>query len=166
MGKKLTRLLLAGAVLLATGGAWAQTDTATEVRYDKPEEFADVSFDPRKREEALLELTRHFQKLGKTLPAGQQLKIVVTDIDLAGREDMRVRSANEIRVLTGAADWPRITLSYVLEQDGQVRKSGDAKLSDMSYLNRINRYASGEQLRYEKLMIDEWFEKTFAPPRN
>jgi len=166
MGKKLTRLLLAGSVLLATGGAWAQADTATEVRYDKPEEFADVSFDPRKREEALLELTRHFQKLGKTLPAGQQLKIVVTDIDLAGREDMRVRSANEIRVLTGAADWPRITLSYVLEQDGQVRKSGDAKLSDMSYLNRINRYASGEQLRYEKLMIDEWFEKTFAPPRN
>lgn len=165
MGKKLTRLLLAGAVLLAGGGAWAQANTATEVRYDKPEQFADLSFDPRKREEALTELTRHFQKLGKTLPAGQQLKVVVTDIDLAGREDPRIRAANEIRVMTGGADWPRISLSYVLEQDGKLLKSGDAKLSDMSYLSRMNRYTSNESLRYEKPMIDEWFEKTFGVAR-
>lgn len=165
MGKKLTRLLLAGAVLLAAGGAWAQANTATEVRYDKPEQFADLSFDPRKREEALTELTRHFQKLGKTLPAGQQLKVVVTDIDLAGREDPRIRAANEIRVMTGGADWPRISLSYVLEQDGKLLKSGDAKLSDMSYLSRMNRYTSNESLRYEKPMIDEWFEKTFGVAR-
>lgn len=165
MGKKLTRLLLAGAVLLAGGGAWAQANTATEVRYDKPEQFADLSFDPRKREEALTELTRHFQKLGKTLPVGQQLKVVVTDIDLAGREDPRIRAANEIRVMTGGADWPRISLSYVLEQDGKMLKSGDAKLSDMSYLSRMNRYTSNESLRYEKPMIDEWFEKTFGVAR-
>lgn len=171
MKKKITHLLLAGTVLLAAGAAWAQSPASakaagnTEVLYDKPDQFADVSFDPRKREEALTELTRHFDKLGASLPAGQRLKIVVTDVDLAGREDPHVRSANEIRVLTGGVDWPRISLSYALEQDGKVIRSDKAQLSDMSYLTRMNRYSSGERLRYEKLMIDEWFAKTFNVPR-
>lgn len=165
MEKKLAQLLFAGTVLLAGAGAWAQDVANTEVRFDKPEQFADVSFDQRKREEVLAELARHFQKLGATLPAGQHLTIIVTAIDLAGREDTRLRTMNDIRVMTGGADWPRIGLSYVLEQDGQTLKGGDAILSDMSYLNRINRYSSGERLRYEKLMIDDWFEKTFGVAR-
>ena len=65
--KKITHLLLAGTVLLAAGAAWAQSPASakaagnTEVLYDKPDQFTDISFDPRKREEALTELTRHFQ---------------------------------------------------------------------------------------------------------
>ena len=165
MEKKLAQLLFAGAVLLASSGARAQSVANTEVRYDKPEQFTDVSFDQRKREEILKELTQHFQKLGATLPAGQHLQIVVTALDLAGREDPRIRSANEIRVMTGGADWPRLSLSYVLEQDGKTISSGDASLSDMSYLMRMNRYSSGERLRYEKPMIDEWFSKTFGVAR-
>ncbi|WP_312440702.1 DUF3016 domain-containing protein [Janthinobacterium sp.] len=165
MDKKLAQMLFAGTVLLASSGAWAQSVANTEVRYDKPEQFMDVSFDQRTREEVLAELTGHFKKLGATLPPGQHLQIVVTALDLAGREDPRIRSANEIRVMTGGADWPRIGLSYVLEQDGKTLKSGDATLSDMSYLTRMNRYFSGERLRYEKPMIDEWFSKTFGVAR-
>ena len=171
MKKRIARLFLAGTVVLAGGAAWAQAPVAatvgnTEVLYDKPDQFTDISFDPRKREEALTELTRHFDKLGASLPAGQRLKIVVSDVDLAGREDPRMRSANEIRVLTGGVDWPRISLSYELEQDGKVIRSDKAQLSDMSYLTHMNRYATGEPLRYEKLMIDEWFSKTFNIPVN
>jgi hypothetical protein len=66
-------------------------------------------------------------------------------------------------VLRGAADWPRIQLRFSLEQNGQVLKSGEAQLSDMNYLNHINRYFDGESLRYEKQMIDDWFEKTIGP---
>jgi hypothetical protein len=33
----------------------------------------------------------------------------------------------------------------------------------MNYLNHTNRYFDGEPLRYEKSMIDEWFEKTIGP---
>jgi hypothetical protein len=33
----------------------------------------------------------------------------------------------------------------------------------MNYLNHINRYFDGESLRYEKQMIDDWFEKTIGP---
>ncbi|MEG1056052.1 MAG: DUF3016 domain-containing protein [Janthinobacterium sp.] len=40
--------------------------------------------------------------------------------------------------------------------------SGDAALSDMSYMTRINHYFSNEKLRYEKLMIDDWYANTFG----
>jgi len=161
--------LAAGLVMFAGSSAWAADypaqpaggQTQVEVRYDKPEQFTDLSFDSRKREEVLKQLTRHFEKLGRSLPAGQSLNIDVTDVDLAGREDPRLRGINDIRILNGGVDWPRMSLHYVLTQDGKVLRSGDAKLSDMSYLSRLNRYTSNEPLRYEKLMMDEWFDKTF-----
>ena len=158
MQKRTTRALVAGLALLASSAAWA----ATEVTFTKPEQFTDVPFDPREREDVLKELTRHFEKLGESLPAGQNLKIDITDVDLAGRENPSLRSGNDIRVMNGRVDWPRIRLHYVLEQDGKVLSSGDAALSDISYMSRINRYFSGEKLRYEKLMIDDWFSNTFG----
>ncbi len=32
----------------------------------------------------------------------------------------------------------------------------------MAYLQRLNRYAGGEPLRYEKHMLDEWFDAQFG----
>ena len=64
--------------------------------------------------------------------------------------------------MTGRADWPRLRLRYTLEQHGKVIASGNAYLSDMSYLQHINRYSSNDALRYEKRMIDDWFKNTFG----
>ena len=158
MKKKTTRALIAGLALLASSAAWA----GTEVHFSKPDQFTDVPFDPQEREDVLKELTRHFEKLGMALPPGRTLKIDVTDVDLAGRENPSLRAGQDIRVLNGRVDWPRMRLHYVLEQDGKVISSGDADLSDMSYMSRINRYAGDTRLRYEKLMIDDWFAKTFG----
>ena len=158
MKQKTTRALVTGLALLASSAAWA----ATEVHFTKPEQFTDLPFDTRERDNVLTELSKHFEKLGAALPAGQNLKIDITDVDLAGRENPSLRIGNDIRVMNGRVDWPRIRLHYVLEQDGKVISSGDAALSDISYLTRINRYSSGEKLRYEKLMIDDWFSNTFG----
>lgn len=159
MNKKLTRTVFAGMVLLASSAAWAET----QVQYDKPDEFTDVPFEPVKRDSVLKDLTAHFEKLGQILPSGQNLQINVTDIDLAGREEPRLRGINDLRIMTGRADWPRMSLHYVLlQQDGKVIRSGDSTLSDMSYLNKVNRYANDDRLRYEKQMIDEWFTSTFG----
>ncbi|MEG1327848.1 MAG: DUF3016 domain-containing protein [Janthinobacterium sp.] len=158
MQTKIPRLLIAGLALLASSAAWA----GTEVHFNKPEQFTDLPFDQRQREDVLKELTAHFDKLGRALPAGQTLKIEVSDIDLAGREQPRMHGMNDLRILNGGVDWPHMRLHYALEQDGKVISSGDAALSDMSYMNRINRYASNEKLRYEKLMIDDWFAQTFG----
>ena len=157
-----SRTMLAACALAASGGAWA----AVSVTYTQPEKFSDVPFASAERERVLQELSEHFLALGKQLPAGQNLKVEVSDIDLAGREEPTRRAANEIRVLRGGADWPRISLRYTLESNGQVLGSGEAELSDMAYMRNINRYGSGDRLRYEKRMIDDWFAKQFqAAPR-
>ncbi|MCL6482865.1 MAG: DUF3016 domain-containing protein, partial [Janthinobacterium lividum] len=138
--------------------AWA----GTQVQFSKPDQFTDVPFKPQERDEVLKELSQHFEKLGASLPPGQSLKIDVTDVDLAGRENPALRAGQDIRVMNGGVDWPRLRLHYVLEQDGKVIRSADAALSDMAYLSRINHYFSNEKLRYEKLMIDDWYADTFG----
>jgi hypothetical protein len=158
----LRQLALAGLFVLSAGSARA----AVTVSYNHPENFSDLPFASWDRTEALDELTRHFNKLGTMLPPGQELKIDVLDVDLAGREYPGRRSGRDIRILRGEADWPRILLHYSLEENGNVIKGGDAQLSDMMYMTRINRYADGGQLRYEKQMINDWWEKNIGPTRS
>jgi len=155
----LRRLALAGLALLSAGAASA----AVTVNYVHPEKFSDLPFTPWERQQALDALAGHFQKLGQALPPGQDLRIEVLDVDLAGREEPSRRGAHEIRVLRGGADWPRIHLRYVLESNGSVIKSGDEQISDMMYLDHVPHYTDGDLLQYEKQMLDDWFRKVIAP---
>ena len=150
------RTWLAAALLAAAGAATA----GVTVDYVKPDEFLDMPRSPQDREQVLREITRHFNKLAEELPAGQNLKVTVTDIDLAGREEPRRWAMDDIRIMRGGADWPTMKLSYTLEQNGQVVRSGEESLKNMMYQQRINRYSSGDALRYEKQMIDDWFQKS------
>ncbi len=155
---KATKTWVAALALLASSSAWA----GVQVNFSKPDDYSDMPFSTRDREQILAGLAEHFQLLGKGLRPGQDLQIEVTDVDLAGREDPMRRGTMDVRVMDGRTDWPRMRLRYVLEQDGKVIASGNAALSDMSYLQRINRYSSSDALRYEKKMIDDWFENTFG----
>lgn len=155
---KMAKTWLAALALAAGSSAWA----GVQVTFDNPDDYSDVPFSSRDREQVLAGLANHFTWLGKSLPPGQDLRIEITDVDLAGREDPARRGAFDVRVLTGRADWPRLRLRYTLEQHGKVIASGNAYLSDMSYLQHINRYSSNDALRYEKRMIDDWFKNTFG----
>lgn len=154
-----SRTMVAALSLAASAGAWA----GVSVSFTEPEKFSDLPFAASEREQVLKDLRAHFVELGKTLPADQDLKIEVGNVDLAGREEPSRRAANEIRVLRGGADWPRISLRYSLESNGKVLRSGSEELSDMVYLNRTGVYGSGDRLRYEKRMIDDWFARQFQP---
>jgi hypothetical protein len=157
--KNLIRTLAAGGLLALAAGA-ATADVS--VNYIEPERFSDLPFAPWERESVLKDLTRHFAKLGAQLPPGQNLRIEVKDIDLAGREypgrsrDLRIIKSN-------GADWPRIDLHYTIESNGQVLRSGDAQLRDMAFMDHIGRYGDGDNLRYERRMIDDWFYSTIMP---
>ncbi|MFL6673864.1 MAG: DUF3016 domain-containing protein [Massilia sp.] len=159
MKPKIRQLALAGMFLLSAGAASA----AVKVVYVQPENFADIPFTTWERDDVLKELTRHFTKLGEALPPGQDLNIEVLDIDLAGRAHPGRGTARDIRILRGGADWPRMHLRYTLESNGNVIKRGDDQLSDMMYLDHISQYRDGDTLRYEKQMIDDWFEKNIGP---
>jgi len=151
-------VLAAVAALLASGAALAQVS----VSYVKPEDYSDVPRSPIERERTLQQFTDYFKTLDKKLPAGQRLQIEVLDIDLAGRLYPR-RAGDEIRILNGGADWPHMHLKYTLEQDGQVLRSGDEQLSNMNYQDRLGGYFGSDPLRYEKQMLDDWFNKAIVP---
>lgn len=147
-------LLLAVAIGCGLGNAIA---TVT-VTFTQPEGYTDMPFASWDRERVMKELQNHFDKLGAKLPQGQDLKVEVLDIDLAGRIEPQSRFGNDIRVLKGRADWPTISLRYSVESQGKVLGSGEARIDDKSYLDHFNRYSANEPLRYEKRMLDEWFK--------
>jgi hypothetical protein len=154
MNKRLTLGGLAGLLALAAGAATA----AATVTFVEPERYADVPLSALERDRVLNELRGHFEKLASTLPAGQELKVEVLDVDLAG--NTRPASTRpDLRIVTGGADWPHMHFRYSLVQDGKVLKSGDERLSDMDYTHHINSYRNDSTLRYEKQMLDDWFRK-------
>ena len=156
----MTKPLLAAALaLLASGAAWADVS----VTFVKPEEFTDMPRSPIERERLEKDFAQYFASLNKQLPAGQNLKIEVLDIDLAGQLWPRRSGGEDIRIMRGGADWPRMHLRYTLEENGQVLRSGDEHLSNMMYQQRTGRHSDSDPLRYEKQMIDEWFGKTIVP---
>jgi hypothetical protein len=160
--KRQTRFWIAAALLMTAAGA-ASAGTV-KVNYQEPDKFMDMPAWEKDRNFVLKEFTEHFQRVAKKLPANQHLNVTVTDIDLAGRVEPSRRTINDIRVLRGQADWPTMQLQYTLEEGGKVIASGSSNLKNMVYLEGINRYASGDTLRYEKPMIDDWFKDTFGTP--
>jgi len=146
-------------LFLATSSAWA----AATVTYVNPDKMSDVPRNKGDRESMEAQLLEHFNKLAARLPAGQSLKVEILDIDLAGDVFPRV-AIQDVRVMKGSADWPRIHLRFSVEQDGKVLSSGERQLSDMNYLMTSNRY-KGEVLGHEKQMLDDWFRKEFPAGR-
>ncbi|SEO52611.1 Protein of unknown function [Duganella sp. CF517] len=156
----MTKPLVAAALaLLASGAAWADVS----VTFVKPEEFTDMPRSPIERERLQKDFAQYFASLDKQLPPGQNLSIEVVDIDLAGQLWPRRSGGEDIRIMRGGADWPQMHLRYTLEENGQVLRSGDERLSNMNYQQRMGRHSDSDTLRYEKQMIDEWFGKTIVP---
>ena len=148
-------LLLAASVAQAAG--------TVQVSYVQPEQFADAGDARRDQEGNLRTLTRHLEALaGRHLGDGQTLRVEVLDVDLAGEVRPVLRLHQDVRVLKGSADWPRIKLRYTLESTGQAPRHGETTVADLAYLQRINRYHGNESLRYEKRMLDDWFSEQFA----
>ena len=48
----------------------------------------------------------------------------------------------------------------------QVLRSGQDKLADMNYLHRSPRLGDNDRLRYEKRMVEEWFNKTILQKKS
>jgi Protein of unknown function (DUF3016) len=129
-----------------------------EVAFEHPERFADADhgIDAQGLRDAL---SSHLQSLGRRqLPERQTLRITVTDIDMAGERRPHFHGLYDVRVLTGRADWPRITLRYTLSEDGRVLASGTERLADMAYLQRS---MPGIQQAYghERRMLSRWFDQ-------
>lgn len=152
---------LLAAMLLAASLA-ADAAGSVKARFVEPEKFTDIGLNAADRRQALDALQGHLESLAARLPAGQELRIEVLDVTLAGRQEPNVLQGT--RVVRGRADWPRMKLRYELNQGAQVLKSGNQTLSDMAYTFGTPPAAGrSEPFPYERRMLDEWFEKTILP---
>jgi hypothetical protein len=158
MSSKISRWALcamAAAALPALAGT-------VEVKFTDAERYADAGITRWDESNNLKLLATYLQQLGtRYLPEGQKLSVEVLDVDLAGEK--RWRRGNEIRIVRGQADWPRITLQYTLQDtNGQTLRQAKETVSDMSYRDHVE-LGDTDPLRYEKRMLNDWFRKTFAP---
>ena len=161
------RNLLGAALLVAAGVASAATVSVTFVQ---PEKFTDAGHSRGRATERDLaelreDLQQHLQRLAnRKLAASDTLQVEVLDIDLAGDFEMnRLTRFSDVRVVRELAS-PRITLRYTGKLGDRVVTGAEEQLSDMNFLWGHNRYSGGDRLRYEKPMLDRWFEKRFAQP--
>jgi len=159
MNKLIFHAALALACLAPGAGALA----AAKVTFVNPEKMTDVPRHESDRESMKAILLDHFNVLAARLPADQELKIEIIDVDPAGDVFPRV-SIRDVRVLKGLGDRPAMHLRYSIEQNGKVLRSGESHLSDAAYLMGSNRYGN-DLYGHEKQMLDDWFRKDVIAKR-
>jgi hypothetical protein len=159
MKNLISALALAGMAALVPLTATAGKAVVT---FNNPEDYTDFPDRNGDGGELMKELSDHIIKLAASLPPAQELKIEFRDIDLAGTVKPNFRQPRDIRVVRGRTDWPAITVSFTLSENGQVIKSGAEVLNDMTFLQRSNRYYPEDALRYEKKMLDQWMQERFG----
>jgi hypothetical protein len=155
--------LLVG-IVLSLGALVASAAAQVNVRFTEPEKFTDLQSTWQTEASLLAALGEHLKQLGqKHLGEAQVLDIEVTDIDLAGSQEYFWR-ISPLRVMRDVTS-PRISLRWRLSSSDPNGPAIEVTLRDMAYLSRTNHYAEGDPLRYEKLMLDDWFRRTFAAPK-
>jgi hypothetical protein len=155
------RIALAAA-LFASQATLAAT---AEIEFVRPEKFTDAGT-PRQfvdRDANLTNLKNHLVKQAASmLPAGQKLFIQVTDVDLAGSFEPWQLYSREVRIVKEIYP-PKIDLKFrLVGADGSLVKEGERSLRDPGFMSGPSMGYGGDNLRYEKVMLDEWMEKEFS----
>lgn len=154
-------MALLAAITLVALARPAQAAGRAEVQFVEPQKFVDAGPTAFDRERTLAILAEHVRQLGQQLPDGQVLRVQVTDIDLAGT--LQWRRAQEVRVVRGAADVPRLQLRWTLAEGARTLRSGEEDLTDLGYtFGRTLRDAADGSLPYEKRLLSDWFVARFV----
>jgi len=155
-----TPLILFCSLMIVAGNLAADV----ELTFENPNDYRDIDYqysgNKRGQKIYLPQFEKHINKQAKRfLEEGQVLSMVITDIDLAGEyEPWRSADAMDIRIVKSIYP-PRITFSYELKDaEGNVLKSGEEKLSDVSFDYKI-RINYSDDLFYDKELITDWFRK-------
>lgn len=149
------------ALSLMAVAATASADV--QVNFVQPEKFSDIKDNHGfKRLELLQDIEAHLvQQAEKRLP-GRDVRINVTDVDLAGEVEPFGRHMQWLRVMR-TVTLPTIVFNYEIREGDKVVQQGEARLRDMNYQDGFYGYAGGDALRAEKRMIDRWFKEEFSP---
>jgi hypothetical protein len=155
-----TAALAADALPSRVQVTWAPTGQLSEV---KDNQLGRGWIRPEEWQKQLGEQLR--KSADKVLPPGQQLRVQVNDVKLAGAfEPWHRPGLDDVRIMKDIYP-PMMDVHYtLLAADGATLREGDAKLRDSAYLQRSIANTS-DPLRFDKRMIDEWLRKEFGPKR-
>lgn len=161
----MSRIPAFAVAMLATLGSAIAAEPppgALTVTFVHPETYQDASrnygygSDPQ----VLNAIRQHLQTLAtRALPPGYSLSIEVLDVDLAGYIDWRHQG--NVRVIRDAT-WPRMTLHYTLRHGADTVADHQEHINNMNFNWGVNLYGYSDPLRYEKAMLDDWFERAIT----
>jgi len=153
------RLMIWTALVLAVPAAFADV----KVNFIHPEQFSDTKDNNGfRRSDVLKDIEAHLvAQFDKRLP-GRDVRIDVTDVDLAGEVEPFAWHGQWLRVMREVTS-PSMELSYEVRDGAKLVQNGKVRLRDMNYRDGFNTYSSGDPLRYEKRMIDQWMQREFGP---
>lgn len=159
---KLLSLLLPSLTVVLTMTSSTTKAAEVEVEWRSPEKYRDIhageGFQDDYQEGVFFNLDKHFKKLAKKLPEKNRLKIIVTDLDLAG--DVHSGSIDLIRIVSNPYP-PRISFDYqYLDSRNKVILAESVNYRDVSFMAGSTRYR-GHYLAHEKKLLDRWFKKEF-----
>jgi len=159
--KSLKSVVLAAALLTVPAIAQA----AVEVSFTNSAKFTDAF--PRgwrfakERDQTLGNLQAFIvREAQRHLAPGQDLKVEIIDVDLAGRTNTFL-NPNDIRLMT-SVDSPAIKLRYTLSENGRTLVSREERVIDLNYQMSIGLSGNSDPLRYEKSMLRNWMGKRFG----
>lgn len=168
MTRRLAMLPLLLVAVLSGSSALAGTlpHPAVTVTYDHPERFTETketkAFAPMRADSGYLDTLKAYieKRAGKVLADGQQLQIVITDVDRAGSyEPWHGPHLSDVRIVKDLYP-PRINLHFrLLDASGAVLREGDRTLRDPAFLSSGADATSSDSLRYEKRMLDRWLQR-------
>ena len=164
-------------LVLFTQFGFAATDVTSVVEFDQPEGFTDfkirTNLNTRDQNRLMKQLKKLISKsVNKKLTHGNVLKVIIQDIDMAGRfvysgDNIDARGAfinfnNEsLRVVN---DSDRVSVDFIYEltdAKGNIIVNGDSHLSSKNpkFLNRSNKKYRRSYFTYVMPLFDQWLEK-------
>lgn len=153
-------LMVCGGMTVPAGAA----QSAMVVTFEHPESFTDAATSGNRRASrtTLSAIDEHLQLLGQRyLRPGQALTVTILDVDLAGDYEPWRATQADTRIMR-TVTWPRIKVRYSLEEGGAVRVAGEETVSDLNYLMRAKPGFPSDALRFERAMLDDWFQARFG----
>jgi hypothetical protein len=130
---------------------------AINVSFDKTRRYADAGMAGDEAIANVREIATYIASLAKRdLPSDADLNLEVLDVDLAGDRRLVGRGV-WIRHMDGVSDWPNIKVKFTLHVPGRPDMQAVDKISGETYLMH-GESLSYDPMRYEKLMIDAWFQ--------
>lgn len=157
-----------GAVILTLACAlWANAASAqVTVRFVEPERYTDAENrlgSGLSLRATLGEIRRIIEGFGRDLPPGRSLAIDVLDIDLAGFERPGANIPFGLRVVSDVTP-PRFRLRYVLTEGRRRIAAAEEVVTDINFLLRASRLASGA-FDHERDLLRDWFRRRIVEGR-